>query len=109
MDEVCVGLGEIQWHVRTFSRSFISPGVLFRYVFFAIVFVLRRPQILNIVCDLRRPQIFIYRKKQIGPDRISWNFEKFLIGKDGKVLKRFSPRTNPDSPEVIKAIESALK
>ena len=48
-------------------------------------------------------------KKQIGPDRISWNFEKFLIGKDGKVLKRFSPRTNPDSPEVIKAIESALK
>ena len=48
-------------------------------------------------------------KKQIGPDRISWNFEKFLIGKDGKVLKRFSPRTKPDSPEVIKAIESALK
>ena len=48
-------------------------------------------------------------KKQIGPDRISWNFEKFLVGKDGKVLKRFSPRTKPDSPEVIKAIESALK
>ena len=48
-------------------------------------------------------------KKQIGPAKIGWNFEKFLIGKDGKVLKRFSPRTKPDAPEVIKAIEAALK
>ena len=48
-------------------------------------------------------------KKQIGPAKISWNFEKFLIGKDGKVLKRFSPGTKPDAPEVIKAIETALK
>ena len=48
-------------------------------------------------------------KKQIGQAKISWNFEKFLIGKDGKVLKRFSPGTKPDAPEVIKAIETALK
>ena len=48
-------------------------------------------------------------KKQIGPDKISWNFEKFLVGKNGKVLKRFSPGTKPDAPEVIKAIETALK
>ena len=48
-------------------------------------------------------------KKQIGPAKINWNFEKFLIGKNGKVLKRFSPRTKPDAPEVIKAIETALK
>ena len=48
-------------------------------------------------------------KKQIGPTKISWNFEKFLIGKDGEVLKRFSPRTKPDAPEVTKAIEAALK
>ena len=48
-------------------------------------------------------------KKQIGPAKISWNFEKFLIGKDGKVLKRFSPGTKPDAPEVTKAIEAALK
>ena len=44
-----------------------------------------------------------------GPPKISWNFEKFLVGKDGKVLKRFSPGTKPDAPEVIKAIEAALK
>ncbi len=40
---------------------------------------------------------------------ISWNFEKFLLSKDGKTLSRFSPKTKPDAPEVIDAIEKALK
>ena len=40
---------------------------------------------------------------------IKWNFTKFLIGPDGKILKRFEPRTAPDSPEVTAAIEDALK
>jgi glutathione peroxidase len=39
---------------------------------------------------------------------IGWNFEKFLIGRDGKVAARFSPKTTPDAPEVIAAIEKAL-
>jgi glutathione peroxidase len=39
---------------------------------------------------------------------IKWNFEKFLVGRDGKVIKRFDPRTKPDSPEVIEAIEAEL-
>jgi len=39
---------------------------------------------------------------------IKWNFEKFLIGKDGKVVARFAPKTQPDSEEVIKAIETEL-
>ena len=39
---------------------------------------------------------------------ISWNFEKFLVGRDGKVIKRFSPRVKPDAPEVIQAIEAEL-
>ena len=42
------------------------------------------------------------------PGDIKWNFGKFLIGKDGKILKRFEPRTTPDSPEVTQAIEAAL-
>ena len=42
------------------------------------------------------------------PGDIKWNFTKFLVGKDGKVLKRFDSRTTPDSPEVIEAIEAAL-
>lgn len=39
---------------------------------------------------------------------IQWNFEKFLIGADGTVLHRFRPRTEPDAPEVVAAIEAAL-
>lgn len=39
---------------------------------------------------------------------IEWNFEKFLIGKDGKVLARFAPKVKPDAPEVVKAIEDAI-
>lgn len=42
------------------------------------------------------------------PGDITWNFEKFLMGKDGRVLARFSPRTAPDDPSVIQAIEKAL-
>ena len=42
------------------------------------------------------------------PGDIKWNFVKFLIGRDGQVLKRFEPRTTPDSEEVVKAIEAAL-
>jgi glutathione peroxidase len=39
---------------------------------------------------------------------IQWNFEKFLIGADGVVLRRFRPRTEPEAPEVVEAIEAAL-
>ena len=42
------------------------------------------------------------------PGDISWNFEKFLVGRDGRVLARFSPRTAPDDPALIQAIEHAL-
>jgi glutathione peroxidase len=39
---------------------------------------------------------------------IQWNFEKFLVAPDGTVVKRFRPRTEPDAPEVIAAIEGVL-
>ena len=39
---------------------------------------------------------------------ITWNFEKFLIGRNGEVVARFSPKTKPDAPEVIAAIEAEL-
>jgi len=43
----------------------------------------------------------------LGTEAIKWNFTKFLIGKDGKVLKRYSPQTEPRSIE--KDIEGALE
>ena len=39
---------------------------------------------------------------------VQWNFEKFLLAPDGQVVKRFRPRTAPDAPEVIDAIEALL-
>jgi glutathione peroxidase len=42
------------------------------------------------------------------PGNIKWNFTKFLIGKDGQIIKRFESKVTPDSPEVTAAIEAAL-
>jgi glutathione peroxidase len=39
---------------------------------------------------------------------VQWNFEKFLVGTDGKVLARFRPRTEPLAGAVVAAIEDAL-
>ena len=41
-----------------------------------------------------------------GP--VKWNFEKFLIGRDGKILGRFRSGVKPESEELTKAIEAAL-
>jgi glutathione peroxidase len=40
---------------------------------------------------------------------IQWNFTKFLVDKDGKVVARFEPKVTPESPEVAEAIEKALR
>ena len=53
----------------------------------------------------------LYKKLKMesgGSDKIRWNFEKFLLDGNGKVIKRFSPSVKPDSNDVIAAIESAL-
>ena len=46
--------------------------------------------------------------KPVGSGKISWNFEKFLIDREGKVVHRFQPRTVPGDGELVKAIESEL-
>lgn len=43
-----------------------------------------------------------------GPGDIRWNFAKFLIGRDGRVLARFAPPTEPTSEALLKAVEAAL-
>jgi glutathione peroxidase len=39
---------------------------------------------------------------------IRWNFEKFLVSRDGQVVARFSPLVEPEAPELVGAIEKAL-
>ncbi len=59
--------------------------------------------------DKRHPlYVALAGKESPYPGDIKWNFGKFLIGRDGKIIKRFEPKTTPDAPEVIAAIEAAL-
>jgi glutathione peroxidase len=56
----------------------------------------------------------VYQELTAVPDAtgdagdIQWNFEKFLLAPDGTVLGRFRPRTEPDDPELVAAIEANL-
>jgi glutathione peroxidase len=45
----------------------------------------------------------------VKPGPISWNFEKFIIGRDGKVAARFSPGTKPEDEKFVKAIKTELE
>jgi glutathione peroxidase len=42
------------------------------------------------------------------PGDVKWNFGKFLVGRDGRLLNRFDSKVTPDSPELVGAIEAAL-
>ena len=60
--------------------------------------------------DSKQP---IYKFLTEGPQsefhgEVSWNFEKFLIGKDGRIVARFKPSVSPESAEVTQKIEQAL-
>ena len=56
-------------------------------------------------------ELFQYLTAAENPDftgPIKWNFEKFVIGKDGKVARRFRTGTKPDTDEVVAALEAEL-
>lgn len=42
------------------------------------------------------------------PGEITWNFNKFLIGRDGQLLNRFNSPVKPEDPKLVKAVEDAL-
>ncbi len=43
------------------------------------------------------------------PVEVGWNFNKFLIGRDGKIIAHYPSKVAPDSEELTKAVEAALK
>lgn len=55
-----------------------------------------------------KPLLAQHQLLPANPTDVMWNFEKFLIGRDGQVLGRFAPDITPDNPELITAIEAAL-
>ena len=51
----------------------------------------------------------LYKLLTKGGKQIGWNFEKILVGKDGKVVQRFRSGTEPNDPKLLAAIDKALK
>ncbi len=49
-----------------------------------------------------------FKSEAIKPGDITWNFEKFIIARDGTIADRFTPRTKPDDAKVTAAIETEL-
>jgi glutathione peroxidase len=59
----------------------------------------------------RHPLYAWLTSEQTQPDAagdVKWNFAKFLVGRDGKVVARFSPTAAPKAAEVVEAVEKAL-
>ncbi|HKT31177.1 MAG TPA: glutathione peroxidase [Gammaproteobacteria bacterium] len=52
--------------------------------------------------------LYKWLKSETGGADIQWNFEKFLIGKDGKIIKRYSPKTVPEDAQLRKDLQAAL-
>lgn len=53
--------------------------------------------------------LFTYLKDAAGHGRIKWNFTKFLVGRDGQVIKRYAPQTKPEKFEtdIVDALSQA--
>ena len=60
------------------------------------------------VKDGDKAPLYDYLTSTGGGD-VKWNFTKFLVGKDGKVIARFEPGVKPESAELTAAVEKALK
>lgn len=59
-------------------------------------------------CDLYK-HLTQQETKPAGSGRVKWNFEKFVLGRNGKVAGRFGTGVNPSSDEFVKFIEAELK
>jgi glutathione peroxidase len=55
-----------------------------------------------------RERLTNYGMTPTAPPNVLWNFEKFLLGRDGKVVARFAPDVAPTDPRVVSAIEAEL-
>ena len=52
--------------------------------------------------------LYTWLRQETGGADIQWNFEKFLIGKDGRIVKRYSPKTVPEDKALRSDIQAAL-
>jgi len=59
------------------------------------------------ICDFYK-YLIAQDVKPKGKGDVDWNFEKFLIGKDGVLIGRYSPKTVPDDKSIVDAVEAAI-
>lgn len=67
---------------------------------------------ISVLGEDKHPFYKFLTEKETNPEfagEITWNFEKFLADRNGKIIARFSPRIKPDDEKIIQAIEKALK
>jgi glutathione peroxidase len=67
---------------------------------------------ISVLGEDKHPLYKFLTEKETNPGfdgEITWNFEKFLADRNGKIVARFSPRIKPTDEVVIKAIETALE
>lgn len=96
-----LGLPSNQFHQELDSDEETSD---FCQMHYGVTFPMTRKVIVN---GLDEDPLFTYLKDQSGKGRIKWNFTKFLIDKEGNLLKRFAPITKPEKIESL--IIDALK
>jgi glutathione peroxidase len=61
------------------------------------------------VKEAGRHPFYAWAEQQLGEPAVPvWNFHKILIGKDGQAIQAFGPRTEPQDPALVGAIEAAL-
>jgi glutathione peroxidase len=58
--------------------------------------------------EAMRKSLVEWGEKPGADSDLLWNFEKFVIGRDGTVLARFSPDIAPDDPRIVKVLDRAL-
>ena len=61
------------------------------------------------VNGMKQSPLYAILTKAEPAGNVSWNFEKFLVGKDGVVIGRYKSKVAPENPELVGAIEQALK
>lgn len=79
--------------------------------FYQTKFGVTFPLMAKVVVAAGETQAPLYRyltKESPFPGKISWNFNKFLIGRDGQVVARFGSQTTPDDAELLAAVDKAL-
>lgn len=67
-----------------------------------------QPQAVSTAATPFREKLKGYGIEALPEPEILWNFEKFLVNRKGEVVRRFSPDTQPDAPELVAAIEAEL-